>query len=1211
MRRRLRFCRWSFPLLLAGLFTGGIYTSRAQEIAASASSQDAAGQRLERMILLLQPSAKQQSDLDSLLAAQQTRGNAQFHKFLTPAEFASKYAVSAADAAAVTAWLKAQGFEIAPLPAGRGWIEFSGTVAQTQKAFGGKIEGVADAGAVRYRVSGAISLPATIAATVKGLVSLDGSQAAAAFTTPVELSKSNPKVTAAALAAETSLATASAMTPSLAASWLQLSSLEKDGISGAGETIAIAARSNVRSEDFAAFRKAFGLPESQLSVHLTGSDQESSKTDPARTSEEPAVIQAISWAGATAPEAQILLVPAASTNATDGLDLALAATIDGALARTVSVGYSVCEASLSATHQDFYAALYRQAAAEGIAIVAASGDSGGAACHLSGDNSAVSTGLAVNGLASTPWNTAVGSVAFSSDASSLSGWQPATSTDAAYATGGGFSRSYATPGWQFASGLPASDPGTAAGHHRYLPDISLPTAANSLGSRGLAFCYAGESASGDCHLMSAGGSGTSAAIFSGIAALLAQKYGPQGNLAPNLYALRQSETSASQASAAFSDITTGGAKLGCAVGSPDCQVSGNDTGEIGYESAAGYDLATGLGSINAKTLVENWATAHDVGTAPATVQMTTATGTTYNPSATIILSAKVISGSGSTVPTGTVQFFDETTNANTGTPVTLAADGTASYSEQGQFTAGGHNIQAQYSGDDTYEAANSQPVTINVQPSPTTLTIVPNTTAPISGGTVTVTGTVTATNPGSTNLGADAPTGTVTVNLDGVAAGSALLTTTAGVTSASVTVTAPASGSHAIQGVYAGDTNYNASTSPSVTLVVAKAASVTTLSATPGVITNGVAEVFTATVAAASATATAIPGGSVSFFDNNTTLLGTVAVSSGTAILTTSSLSGAAAHSVTAIFSGDANFTASTSSAVVFVSNLLPVTVTLVESSSVLTPNAPVTLTATVTPVTAPPATSEQNPSGFVLFFANDILISGQVPVLQGAGDTGVASTTVPHILAGQYIITARYSGDPTFAPGVSNGLTLNAEDFKISCDSTNITMTQGSTQSVNCAVASLGGLAGPIQVVCNEQNAPALGAIACSFSPGTVNSTGSTVLTVITTKGNVSRNAQPPKPGQSPWAATAGLTLAFAGLLLSPIGRRARWVRGRGGKLLSMAILLAGLVGAGLGCSNTVTITNNNGTPLGTHTLQITAGAEVNTVTVTHNAYLTVTVTP
>jgi len=1231
--------------LLAGLLMAGPYTAGAQESDAArlVTEQAAAGRKfhssskssrqvpatsqskvtLERMLLLLQPTAAQQQSLDDLLSAQVTPESASFHKWLTPAEFASRFAVSATDAATVVAWLRGQGFTVAALPESRGWVEFSGTAARVERSFSpeirymsfyGKaapIQGILPAhveavqlsgdgtGEIHYRLPGEINLPASIAPIVKGLVSLDGVVSATAFTTVAQI-----KASPAALASESVLSRAAALTPALAKQWLHLSSLQAEGLTGAGESIAIPSRSNVRPEDVAAFRKSFGLPDAELTVALSG-------IDPGRTDEEAATVQALSWAGAMAPEAHIVLIPAASTNATDGLDLALAATIDGALAHTVSVGYSACESSLSATHRAFYAALYRQAAAEGIAIIAATGDSGAAACHRPEDANPVASGQAVNALASTPWNTAVGAVAFTSDAGSLSGWGPAKSTDPAYASGGGFSSLYGTPDWQSAIGVPVTDPGTASGHHRYLPDVSLPTAMDGLGSHGLVFCFSGDSAASGCRLASAGGSSASAAIFSGISALLAQKYGPQGNLAANLYTvnsytLYRSEAG-SQAPTAFLDITSGAAKLACVHGSLQC----SEAGEIGYSAAEGFDLASGLGSINAQALIQNWATPQDTGTAPVTVEMTTPGGVTYNPSATITLSAKVLSGSGSTVPTGTVQFYDQTTSANAGPPATLASDGTASYSETGQFTAGGHNIQAKYSGDSVYEAAVSQPVTINIQPSPTSLIVTPSTTTPTGGSIITVTGTVVASNPGAT-----APSGTLTVNLDGLPQGTARLATSGTTTSASVNVTVPTAGSHTVQGTYSGDTNYNNSTSPSVTIVVAKSATVTMISAIPATLTTGVPETFTATIAPAAAGATTYSiTGTVSFYDLGSTLLGTAPISNNTAILTGITLSTTTSHTITAVYSGDTTYSPSVSSPLLLTAILAPVTVTLVESNAILAPDQPVTLTATVTPVNTPPVTAEQHPSGFVLFYAGSTLISGQTPVLVGLGYSGVASTFVPRLPAGQYLITARYSGDPTYGPAISNSLTLGVQDFTISCSVNNITMVQGTTQSVTCNVASLGGLTGPIQVVCSEQNPPQTGVIPCTFSPGTINGTGATTLTVVTTKGSgVASNDKPRNPANPPWpAAGGGIALAFVGILLSPIGRRARWVRvGVGRKLLVLALLLSGMAATGIGCTNTVTLNNpTGGTPLGVHTLKITAASEVNTVTVSHNAYLTVNVTP
>jgi hypothetical protein len=1223
MRRKIRFGRCCLPVLLAGLSATGLYAAGRQrtDAATSAFSTKSAATsqsslQLNRMLLLLAPGTAQQTALDSLLQAQQTPGNPGFHKWLTPSQFAARFAPSNADAAQVAAWLKSQGFQVAPLPASRGWIEFSGTAAQVQHAFGASVQPVSDnSGSTRYQLAGKANFPASLATNIQGLVSLDGVVSTPAITAPSELTG-----TTEALAAQTSITNAAPLTPSLALGYLNLPSAKAATATGAGESIAILSRSNVRTEDFAAFRSSFGLPESAIVVTPAG-------IDPGRTDEEPAAIQAASWAGAVAPQAQILLVPAASTNATDGIDLALASAIDGAVAHTIAVGYSACESSMSTAHQGFYAALYRQASAEGIAVIAATGDSGAAACHLPQDTRSIFSGFGVNALASTPWNTAVGAVAFTADASALAGWQ--TTGSSSYATGGGASTLYPTPKWQAAAGLPLSDPDTTASHHRYLPDISLPTGLDGIGSKGLAFCYSGASAPNGCRLVTAGGSSASAAIFSGVAALLAQKYGPQGNLAPNLYALHQAETSSSSTRVeSFVDVAKGSALLPCVIESPNCTASSSDqqAGTIGFEASAGYDLASGLGSVNPDTLLRGWATPQATGTSPVTVEMTNVGGITYNPSAIIILSAKVISGSGGSVPTGTVQFYDETTSGNTGTPATLSSAGIATYQESGEFTDGGHNIAAIYSGDSTYATGESQPVTINVQPSPTALTVAPSTIAPTSGAAITVTGTVTSTNPGAT-----APTGTLTVNLDGLPQGTSTLSTTGTATTGSVSVTVPTAGSHTIQGTYSGDSNYNNSTSPSVTITVAKTASVTGISATPSVLTTGVPESFTATVAPLGAVAgtTYVLTGTVSFYDGGVTLLGTAVVSSNTAILTGVSLSATAAHTITAVYSGDATYSASTSSPLLLEPTLLPVTVTLTESNTIIAPDQPVTLVATVTPVNVPPLTAEQHPSGYILFYAGTTLISGQVPIAVGNGDSSVGSTIIPHLAAGSYVITAQYSGDPTYGPAVSNSLNIQAEDFTISCNATTVSVVQGSSVAPApiCTISSLGGLSGPIAVACAEQDPPQVGPISCIFDPSVIDSTGQTTLTISTTAGNISLNSSPSGAGSvsrpsarslalhrhpSLWpAAGGGVALAFAGLLLSPIGRRARLLRANGTRLVAIALLLFGMAGAGLGCGNSVTISNNGGTPLGVHTLKITAGALVNTVTVTHVAYLTVNVTP
>ena len=304
------------------------------------------GTKLDRMLLLLEPSQAQQQALTLELENLQNPKSAEYHHWLTPAAFAAAYSNSASDVAAVAGWLQSQGFQVAALPAGREWIEFSGTAAQVEQAFHTQINSVVIAGQSRAVLAGEISVPAAIAPLVHGLVSLDGSLSTAAITVPQALAGS-----ASQLAAVTSLNQAPALTPALLAPLLHWDALHASGTLGAGESIAIATRSNIHAGDVDAFRASFGLSSNAVQVSLNG-------TDPGLTADQAEATLAASWVGAVAPAAHILVVPAADTIATDGLDLSLAGIVDQALANTVVVGYSSCEASLAEAHQTFYADLY-------------------------------------------------------------------------------------------------------------------------------------------------------------------------------------------------------------------------------------------------------------------------------------------------------------------------------------------------------------------------------------------------------------------------------------------------------------------------------------------------------------------------------------------------------------------------------------------------------------------------------------------------------------------------------------------------------------------------------------------------------------------------------------------------------------------------------------------------------------------------------------
>jgi len=142
----------------------------------------------------------------------------------------------------------------------------------------------------------------------------------------------------------------------------------------------------------------------------------------------------------------------------------------------------------------------------------------------------------------------------------------------------------------------------------------------------LAFCFSESTAANGCTLYRAGGSSASAAIFAGVAALVDQKYGAQGNLASGLYDL-------SRTNGVFTDINLGTARLPCLPGSEGCDPSGF----IGFPAARGYDLATGLGSIDAHALVTRW---HRLatGNGKVTVNNTINAGQVINPGASLALS---------------------------------------------------------------------------------------------------------------------------------------------------------------------------------------------------------------------------------------------------------------------------------------------------------------------------------------------------------------------------------------------------------------------------------------------------------------------------------------------------------------------------------------------------------------------------------------------
>jgi hypothetical protein len=273
---------------------------------------------------------------------------------------------------------------------------------------------------------------------------------------------------------------------------------------------------------------------------------------------------------------------------------------------------------------------------------------------------------------------------------------------------------------------------------------------------------------------------------------------------------------------------------------------------------------------------------------------------------TITFTATATGGAG--VPTGTVQFYVD--GAAAGSPVAMSA-GVASYSTS-TLTPGTHQVTAAYSGDAYYNSATTNGVVSVVTQGPDSISLAVQGPATVNTGTpITIIG--------SLAVGAlgPPPTGTVSL-LDGsTVVGTTNLSGSAPV-SVSFTVNTPtqplAAGTHSFSLKYGGETHWaaSASTTSTVTVIQTVAATTTAVSSTQSAAPAGSSVTLTATVS--SSQSTPAMTGTVQFYDGSTALGMAQTLNSGTAIYTASSLT-AGSHTITAVYSGDANYKASTSAA--------------------------------------------------------------------------------------------------------------------------------------------------------------------------------------------------------------------------------------------------------------------------------------------------------
>ncbi|MBI5216620.1 MAG: Ig-like domain repeat protein [Ignavibacteriae bacterium] len=406
---------------------------------------------------------------------------------------------------------------------------------------------------------------------------------------------------------------------------------------------------------------------------------------------------------------------------------------------------------------------------------------------------------------------------------------------------------------------------------------------------------------------------------------------------------------------------------------------------------------------------------------------TTSVQSNVNPSVfgqSVTFTATVTASSpGAGTPTGSVEFFDGATSLGTAT----LSGGTGSVSTS-SLSTGSHSITVVYNSDGNFNTSSSSSLIQTVNKANSSTSVQSSVNPSVFGQSVTFTATISASSPG-----AGTPSGSVEF-FDGA---TSLGTVTLSSGSASVSTSSLSTGSHSITVVFNGDGNFNTSTSSALNQTVSKANTATSLVSNQNPSVFGQSVTFTATVTATSPGA-GTPTGSVEFFDGVTSL-GTSTLSGGSASLSTSTLS-TSSHSITAVYSSDVNFNASTSPALTQTVNRASSTSSV---SSNLNPSVygqSVTFTATVSPSTA---------TGSMEFFVDNVSIG------TGSITAGSASLSTSLLTAGSHAVRAQYGGDVNYEPSVSSNITQTVNQAPTTTSISAPTITYNANGIVTVTVSS------------------------------------------------------------------------------------------------------------------------------------------------------------
>ncbi len=1219
-----------------------------------------------RLMLVLQRSPEQETALQEFLQEAHQPTSPNFHKWISPASFAQQFGAADSDIQQLTGWLQSHGLTVASVSAGKNAIEFSGSIAQVQTAFHTSIHTYTVNGETHHANATAPQIPAAFAPIVAGISQLNDfkpvSQAKLAGQATYN-TKTHQGQPGANWTYPAGFFTATApfyfLAPEDVSKQYDIAPAYAAGINGTGQTIGIINDSNIDISLANAYRKLFNLPANPPQVIVDG-------TDPGINGDSVEAYLDVENAGAIAPNATVKLYVAGSYGllGDGGLLYAIQRAVNDDAASVLSLSFGLCEADLGQAADVQLNNVWEQAAAQGQTVFVSTGDTGSFGC----------TGLGVNGFASTPWNIAVGGTdMYLSDyatggASIANYWSntndanlgslqksfpeqpwngsqfglnsttytPAGSNTGLVEGGGGGASSceqstfnpatYQTkciagwpkPSYQVGTGVPADGV-------RDLPDVSLFA---SNGFNGVIWPICAEE--GDCtetnpfvnttYVSGVGGTSASAPAMAGIMALINQKYGPQGQANYVLYPL------AAQFPAAFHDVAVGSNNVPCAsylVGSYiGCSKDTSDKyySYQKYAATTGYDLASGLGTVDVNQMITNWS---KIAFKPSATTLTLSPST-FTHGANVTAKATV---TGTGTPAGAVALVASTTlpnNKSVSAIQLVSGTGTETLTN---LPGGTYTVTGDYSGDGINAPSTSAPVTVTVNPEASILAFSPQFYDPNAYAAAPITKGLQV--PYNSAVLMDVQIEGAAGTVDGSPTGSVTFTngsTTLGVIPVSAGGTAEFNasslppGNYSIGASYSGDASYKASTVAPIAFTIVQgttqgfflpdsnttynpdgsfgyqagqSANLDALIAPP-VVGGGLCPTGNVTFQLGSATPVTSPLAPC----ENFTFFGYSSLASN--LLSNLQVG---TYTLTATYTGDTNYTPLTLTQVIKVvpTTLLPstTTVSISPSLSSITPSSVVTITITVA------GNGTITPTGTVQFALGNLLGSASAYKLTPASN---ATATVVLVLraadlpGGPNVFNVTYSGDSHYVPSAANApyIPNDPTDFALATTTPILAIKSGATNSGTLTLGSLNGFAGSVSLTCT---APA--ALACTLPSASAsltaggNATAAVNVNTVTVTGVSGRNST-----QGPlWKDLAAPV--FAAMLLFFIPNRKRF-----GRVL-FALVFCVALGAASGCTHSQhttaepVFTYANAAP-GTYNVVVTGTAANGIV---HNQNITVVV--